>query len=764
MEGDGTIIYTWVRNRLRHKRAGVLSLLVALILVSVLGNAEAQTTTVESGVFSVVVVSVYWGSNQSSPVEAGPGDRNQLLNVELQNNGTRDITVIEAVLHLNGTPFTNTLGEALAYASGPVVIRVGSRGTVRFNLNIADGASLGLHGAPMSVYYWAITGEKTSLAVDARIPLFGKPLLRVASSLLFASPGNVTLGLSLQNQGSGRADRVQASLTLPPPLTLLEGRSQWSLGSLDAGRSVALNPVVYVPESAAGSTYRFTVAVSYVDSYGSAKTAEGSFDLAILRVLTASTELSVKVDPATGPAGVVRRISGRLVRLDTGAGIAGARITLEVVDPTIRSEIRNFTTGVQGYWEDTYMPSLDGAHLVTARFDGGPSPEGASVIFGPSRAEATLTVALPVSISSTDPWQVAKPGGTVNYSVRVQNQGLRPDRFLLGLRGLPSDFEGHFYSGSVEVKAVEIQAGSGKDLKVTVVLPEKAGAGTYRFQVEAKGEYAGAVYDLAATVEEVSGGIELSSPLSSLTVATGEVLSYPVRVRNLGAEPTQVFLSMNKTTELLDWRGSFSEDGRTVDRLLLGAGESRWLVFRAQPPYLVRLGHYRLIVYAATADGLYDYSLEFRAEILGSYRLEMGLEPLNPTVYTGEKGDLTVKVMNRGLSPVTGLSLDVDGPSWLTVTIIPMNVLSLAPNEEYPFLVRLSAPATATPGDYNVTITAICQEGRFASTPVPVSVQTSIPWYWITVAVAAVGAGLATLGVERLLRRLRIRAAREPSV
>jgi hypothetical protein len=135
----------------------------------------------------------------------------------------------------------------------------------------------------------------------------------------------------------------------------------------------------------------------------------------------ANTSLTVQVSPTSIPPGGGARvtISGRLIRTDTGVGVAEKSITLNL--PGVYTYARTDPAGNYSYSYNT--PNLVvGSHPVEARFDGDSS-------FGSSQAQTTLTVGLgdtsvsillePSTANSGIPTEVRITGQLVDSNTRA---------------------------------------------------------------------------------------------------------------------------------------------------------------------------------------------------------------------------------------------------------------------------------------------------------------------------------------------------------
>jgi len=726
------------------------------------GSQLNYTLTVDLSRFTVL--STNWGS-PGSPEEAGPGETGAPFSVTVRNENDYAVAGLTGALNLP-TFFTNVMGGLTATASYSGTVAPGQTFTLAFPLDISAGATVGVYACNLTLGSYQVSGSRllaklpVNLTVD--IWLTGKSLLQAALSPRLLTPGTANmLTLNVSNTGTAPADAVQLVVRPPAPL-VTTGGDTWMLGSLSPGETASATFTLYVPATSQLATYQLGVTLSYTNVLG-LQTTE-TLSLAFLVPQLVETRLAATAEPQEAPTGVLRRLHGKLTRADTGAGVPGATIYLDSVDPRLTSRTTSVATDSFGYWEAHVTPEIDGTYVYTARFDGGPTPQNPATVYGSSRSETSLAATAAIEMLCPNPWQVASPAERLSFTLQITNRGPRTETYYLDATGLPQGASTSFSSNGVSVKEVQVAPGQTAALTLSVLLPEGLAGGVYRFQFTAKGEFAERSLALTVTVQQPQRQVELSSPFLSLTAATGQSLSYPVRVSNLGVEPEQVFVSMNLTGDVLDWTPSFAADGKTIDHVTLGPGESQWIVFTASPPYLVKVDEYHLLLFAATQDGKYTSTLSLTARILGSYKVEIDFQPVNPTVAVGERTEVTVVASNTGESPVSSLRLNVNvtGPSLnLPVTVVPVDVLSVAPRERATFVLRIAPASTAATGDYRLRVEAVSAEGSFGVRELVVSVQTAIPWLYIQVGIAAIAAGIIVLAVERLLSRLKVKVRKD---
>jgi len=357
-------------------------------------------------------------------------------------------------------------------------------------------------------------------------------------------------------------------------------------------------------------------------------------------------------------------------------------------------------------------------------------------------------------IKADDYWQVTSPGSTVAFDLRFKNPSAYYDDFFLYVENppLPENWVASFYFDGKKVKGIGVEANQTVNVALLVKVPEDAVPGDYRFRVQFAGRYANATRALTVTVESVLRGISVASPIQSQSILTGRSSSFPILVTNNGLQNETILLMLNRTSELMPWDISFSEN-----ELTLAPREDRLIMLSIKPPTIVREDYYPINIMASTRDGKVKATTEVTVRILGSYLLEIvGIQPINPQVNSGEKIDVIVTVRNMGESPLTRVRLKVTSGGISNILITPLDVLVLEPFADVSFYVRLSPNSGLTPGDYVIDVQAESSEVEGGVRAFVVSVTSPVPWFWISIGVTVVATGIAVIVIERLISRFGI--------
>ena len=179
----------------------------------------------------------------------------------------------------------------------------------------------------------------------------------------------------------------------------------------------------------------------------------------------------------------------------------------------------------------------------------------------------TLAKDLPAKLTLTP--QLPDLRGTskssFEYQVSVKNDSGKKLTVSLSAQA-PQNFDTSFTEqyGTQELKAVPVDAGQSKDVKLKVTPPNTAAAGDYKIVARVAAEDASATADLAMTITgqpklDISG----REGLVSTRASAGKETSVPVLITNTGTAPAEdVQLSGSAPS---GWKITF--DPKTVDRI-----------------------------------------------------------------------------------------------------------------------------------------------------------------------------------------------------
>jgi uncharacterized membrane protein len=179
----------------------------------------------------------------------------------------------------------------------------------------------------------------------------------------------------------------------------------------------------------------------------------------------------------------------------------------------------------------------------------------------------TLAKDLPAKLTLTP--QLPDLRGTskssFEYQLGIKNDSGKKLTVSLSAQG-PQNFDTSFTEqyGTQELKAVPVDAGQSKDVKLKVTPPNTAAAGDYKIIARVAAEDASATADVAMTITGQSK-LEISGRegLVSTRASAGKESTVPVIVTNIGTAPADDIQLTGSTPS--GWKITF--DPKTVDRI-----------------------------------------------------------------------------------------------------------------------------------------------------------------------------------------------------
>ncbi|MDQ2965983.1 MAG: NEW3 domain-containing protein, partial [Chloroflexota bacterium] len=152
------------------------------------------------------------------------------------------------------------------------------------------------------------------------------------------------------------------------------------------------------------------------------------------------------------------------------------------------------------------------------------------------------------------------------------------------------------------------------------------------------------------------------------------------------------------------------------------------------PPDSIAAGTYPIKVTASAGDQ--TATAELQVEIVGNvaFRFTTPDQRLSANASAGQRRDIQVLVINDGTAPITAVTLAGTAPRDWTVEFDPKTVAQIAPLNSQQVTVQLTPSGSAIAGDYNVTLTASTPDGAPKSIEMRITVDTSLSWGLIGIA------------------------------
>ena len=362
-----------------------------------------------------------------------------------------------------------------------------------------------------------------------------------------------------------------------------------------------------------------------------------------------------------------------------------------------------------------------------------------------SLAPAALAVDQ-LTVTTPYPAIVVAPGATVSFNVSISTPSA--DRVALTLTGAPASWKATLHGGGFVIDAVETAGNNAAgdteatSIRVDMTVPADAkGTTTMTLTGSSRG----------------SGSVELPLVVRVDPNATG-ALTIKNDIPALRGPSTQSFnfsLTLtNDTTEDQTYSATGAgPTGWTVNTTLTGqaqaasatvkAGSSAGVTVAVTPPADVAAGTYKMQV--ATSVGGQTLVNDLQVEITGTYTMTMDTSDsrLNGRGSAGTTSPLAIVLTNTGTADITNLTLTGTGPGKWDITFDKPTVASIAAGQSVTVNAQIKPSGDAIAGDYTVTLSASGDSSASDSIQIRYTVETSIIWGAVGVAlIIAVGAGV----------------------
>src|SRR5262245_3020728 len=196
-----------------------------------------------------------------------------------------------------------------------------------------------------------------------------------------------------------------------------------------------------------------------------------------------------------------------------------------------------------------------------------------------------------------------RPGTTSNVSLRLQNQGLPPERVTLSVAGAPAGWTASLLGGGQVVSAAMPQSNGSVSLQLRIEVPATA-TGSHEFVVSAKGQTS-EIHALPITVaiaQNLPAKLSLESRLPALRGSIRSSFEYQVSVKNDSGQNLVVSLGAQAPP---NFETSFTEayGAQEISSIPIDAGQSKDVKLRVRPPNTTKAGRYPVLMRVA-AEGV----------------------------------------------------------------------------------------------------------------------------------------------------------------
>lgn len=352
----------------------------------------------------------------------------------------------------------------------------------------------------------------------------------------------------------------------------------------------------------------------------------------------------------------------------------------------------------------------------------------ASLLITPAaRAAGGLELSTPYTSVAVE------PGNTVSFALDIVSNVER--RVSLAANLVPDGWKATIRGGGFIVDGVTAGPAGAPDLTLDVEVPDAAADGTYRVSVRASGGgEAIDTLDLDLRVAAASGG-SVTLTTDNPALRDDATATFPFSLSLENGTPRELTFALSTESPGAGWIVNATPSGQTqVASFAVAAGAQETVSVSVDPPDTVAAGTYPITVTASAGDQ--TATAELVVEIVGntSFRLTTPDQRLSTNASAGQRKDFQVLVVNNGTAPVTAITLAGTAPTGWTVTFDPPTVAEVSPTDPQEVTVQLTPSGSAIAGDYNVTLTASTADGARETIEMRVTVDTSLSWGLIGIA------------------------------
>lgn len=346
----------------------------------------------------------------------------------------------------------------------------------------------------------------------------------------------------------------------------------------------------------------------------------------------------------------------------------------------------------------------------------------------------TAVAATSFSITTPYPSVVVAPGASVSFDVTVTTPA--PERVGLALSGVPADWTALIHGGGNVVDAIETGGSTPPSIRVDVTVPSTARSQATLVLTATASEGTRQLDLQVRVAASAAGDVTLTTDFPSLQGPAGQTFDFNLTLSNQSAQDLTFAVNAQ------------GPDGWTVTAKLTGqsqaasavvkAGSTSGVTVSAQPPDGVAAGTYPIQVVATAGARQIPGTLQ--VVVTGSYSLAMSTpdQRLNGNGVAGQDSDISLTLTNSGTAAITNVKLESTPPTGWKVTFEPATIASLDAGKTETVTAHVVPSSDAVAGDYVVTLRASGDQSTNASVDIRFTVETSLMWAVVGIALIAV--------------------------
>lgn len=321
----------------------------------------------------------------------------------------------------------------------------------------------------------------------------------------------------------------------------------------------------------------------------------------------------------------------------------------------------------------------------------------------------------------------ARPGTTSTIALKLQNDGLAPERYQLAVSGVPNGWTATLLGGGQPVAAAMPPSDGSVALQLRLDIPAAAGTGTHTLTVTAQGGSRTLSLPIAVTLaKDLPAKLRVESKLPDLRGSAKSAFDYQLTINNDSGRNLVASFAADAPK---NFETSFTEayGSQELSSIPIEAGKSKDIKLHVRPPSSVDVGHYPVTVKVSADDASATTALSL--DVVGQPRLSVaGRDGLvSARAQAGAQSTVPVIVSNTGSAPADGITLSGSGPSGWKIGFEPKTLDRLAPGEQKEVQAQITPSARSLAGDYMVSLSA-ASRGETTQAQYRVTVSTSTVW------------------------------------
>jgi uncharacterized membrane protein len=357
----------------------------------------------------------------------------------------------------------------------------------------------------------------------------------------------------------------------------------------------------------------------------------------------------------------------------------------------------------------------------------------AAFVFAPAAAAAGG-----VELSTPYTAVAVEPGQTTSFELTLTSNAER--RIGLEVGNVPDGWTATVRGGGFIVDGVTAGPDLEPELTLDVEVPEGTADGDYALSVEANG--GGAAVDTleldlrVAAAAAGTVGLETDNPL----LRDDATATFPFSLTLSNDTPRELTFALSTTSPGAGWIVNATPSGQAqAASVVVAAGSSSTISVSVDPPDAAPAGTYDIGITASAGDQSAQATVQ--VEIVGQADLQFTTADnrLSTNASAGSRKDLSVLLVNNGTAPIADISLSGTGPNDWDIAFEPQTVAAVQPGEAAAQTVtaQITPSGSAIAGDYQVTLTATTADGVSETLQLRVTVDTSLSWGLVGIALIA---------------------------